>query len=68
MSPKMFIPCTITLTEKEYIIIQQLARTLAPSDYAFSAALRQIIGEWKVDRPKTVDQQTADCDKQTKGS
>ena len=68
MSPKMFIPCTVTLTEKEYIIIQQLARTLAPSDYAFSAALRQIIGEWKADRPETADQQTADCGKQAKGS
>jgi hypothetical protein len=46
MSPKMFIPCSVTLTEKEYGIVLQLARTLAPGDYAFSAAVRQIIAEW----------------------
>ena len=68
MSPKMFIPCTVTLTEKEYIIIQQLAQTLAPSDYAFSAALRQVIAEWHVYKKSTADQETADCDKRTKDS
>jgi len=68
MSPKLFIPCTVTLTEKEYIIIQQLARTLAPSDYAFSAALRQIIGEWHTDRTVTANQQSVDRIKQKKGS
>jgi len=52
MNGKMYIPCSITLTEHEYLLIQQIARTLAPSDYAFSAAVRQIIHEWEQQRPQ----------------
>lgn len=47
MNGKMYIPCTITLTEHEYLLVQQIARKLAPNSYAFSAAIRQIINEWE---------------------
>ncbi|MGW8251276.1 MAG: hypothetical protein ACWGO1_11590 [Anaerolineales bacterium] len=54
MNGKMYIPCSITLTEHEYLLVQQLAHQLAPSSYAFSAAIRHIIREWEkqhLDRP-----------------
>ncbi len=63
MNGKMYIPCSITLTEHEYLLVQQIARTLAPSDYAFSAAVRQIIHEWEQQRPQgegRIRSQTAD--------
>ena len=50
MNGKMYIPCTITLTEHEYLLVQQIARTLAPNSYAFSAAIQQIINEWEQQR------------------
>lgn len=50
MNAKMYIPCSVTLTEREYLIVQRLARSLAPNDYAFSAAVRQIICEWEEQR------------------
>ncbi len=52
MNGKLYIPCSITLTEHEYLLIQELARKLAPGDYAFSAAVRQIIQEWEQQRPQ----------------
>jgi hypothetical protein len=58
MNSKMYIPCSITLTEHEYLLIQQLARTLAPSNYAFSAAIRQIIREWE-QQQSAVDEQVS---------
>jgi hypothetical protein len=66
----MFIPCSVTLTEKEYTIILSLARTLAPSDYAFSAAVRQIITEWEELKTTTADggRQTAGPGKQSAGN
>jgi hypothetical protein len=66
----MFIPCSVTLTEKEYGIVLQLARTLAPGDYAFSAAVRQIIAEWEEQKTSTADsgRQTDECRQPTAGS
>lgn len=46
MSPKMFIPCTIVLTEKEYTIVQQLLKELEMDDKDISLVVRKIIREW----------------------
>lgn len=47
MSPKMFIPISITLTETEYLIAQDLARQLELEDKQLSIAVRLIIREWQ---------------------
>jgi hypothetical protein len=61
MNGKLYIPCSITLTEHEYLLVQQIARTLAPGDYAFSAAVRRIIHEWEQQRlPEGGREKTAD--------
>lgn len=47
MSPKMFIPISITLTETEYLIVQDLARQLGLEEKQISGAIRLIIREWR---------------------
>lgn len=57
MNGKLYIPCSVTLTEHEYLLVQQLAREMAPGDYAFSAAVRQIIQEWEQGRLRDEQQE-----------
>ena len=47
MSPKMFIPISLTLPETEYLIVQDLARQLGVEERQISIAIRQIIREWR---------------------
>ena len=47
MSPKMFIPISITLTETEYLIVQDLARQLGLEEKQLSIAIQLIIREWR---------------------
>jgi hypothetical protein len=46
MPAKMYIPVSITLTEHEYVIINNLMQELDMDDNQFSEAMRKIIREW----------------------
>ena len=46
MSPKMYIPVMITLTETEYLILNRMMKDLCMDDKQQSAAIRLIIREW----------------------
>jgi hypothetical protein len=46
MSPKIFIPIIVTLTETEYLILDRMMKDLCMDDKQQSAAVRLIIREW----------------------
>jgi hypothetical protein len=47
MPAKMFIPITVILTEREYVIVNSLMTELGMDDDQLSEAIRKIIREWR---------------------